>query len=65
MKRSSTKIGNLVKGYRERHNISQRQMAREIGVYPMVLSRLENGENPTLGTLLRVLQWLANEDELE
>ena len=65
MKRSSTKIGILVRDYREKYNISQRAMAKEMGIYPMKLSRLENGENPSLGTLLRVLQWLADQDELE
>lgn len=40
------KIGELVKSYREKNNISQRQFARMCGVSNGYVSMLEEGRNP-------------------
>lgn len=44
---------------RRRGNMGVRAAAREIGISPSTLSRIENGHVPDVGTLEKVCEWLG------
>lgn len=52
-------LGNLVA--RRRGNMGVRAAAREIGISPTTLSRIENGHVPDIGTLDKVCAWIGEE----
>ena len=51
-----TQIGSLVRERRGTQSV--RSAAREIGVSPATLSRVENGKQPDLSTFERLCRWL-------
>lgn len=56
------KIGELGKlAARRRGKMGVRAAAREIGISPSTLSRIENGHVPDVGTLEKVCSWLGEE----
>lgn len=50
-------LGLWCKGLRKSEKLTQKQLAEELALSPLTISKLENGENPTLDTLLKVLQY--------
>lgn len=46
---------------RKRGNMGVRAAAREIGISPSTLSRIEKGHVPDVGTLEKVCEWLGEE----
>lgn len=46
---------------RKRGNMGVRAAAKEIGISPSTLSRIENGHVPDMGTLEKVCRWLGEE----
>lgn len=42
---------------RKAENMTQQELADELGLSRLTISNLEKGENPTLETLLKVLQY--------
>lgn len=66
MKDEAEKLGNNLKRIRTEKNISQGDIARELGVSRGFVSNLENGKtNPTLATISRVADALGvSADEL-
>ena len=52
-------IGNLLA--RRRGNMGVRAAAREIGISPSTLSRIENGHVPDVATLEKVCAWLEED----
>lgn len=52
-------IGNLLA--RRRGNMGVRAAAREIGISPSTLSRIENGHVPDVATLEKVCAWLGED----
>lgn len=46
---------------RKRGNMGVRAAAREIGISPSTLSRIEKGHVPDVGTLEKVCKWLGRE----
>ena len=66
MKDEAEKLGNNLKRIRTEKNISQGDIARELGVSRGFVSNLENGKtNPTLATISRVAEALGvSTDEL-
>lgn len=52
-------LGNLVA--RRRGNMGVRATAKEIGISPTTLSRIENGHVPDIGTLDKVCTWLGED----
>lgn len=52
-------LGNLVA--RRRGNMGVRAAAKEIGISPTTLSRIENGHVPDIGTLDKVCSWLGED----
>jgi len=66
VKDEAEKLGNNLKRIRTEKNISQGDIARELGVSRGFVSNLENGKtNPTLATISRVADALGvSTDEL-
>lgn len=66
MKDEAEKLGNNLKRIRTEKNISQGDIARELGVSRGFVSNLENGKtNPTLATISSVADALGvSADEL-
>ncbi|MBF5027362.1 helix-turn-helix domain-containing protein [Planobacterium oryzisoli] len=49
-------IGQWCKLLRKEHNLSRKQLAEQLALSALTISKLENGHNPTLETLLKILQ---------
>lgn len=49
---------------RRRGNMGIRAAAREIGVSPTTLSRIEKGHVPDVGTLNKICEWLGEESTM-
>lgn len=54
-------LGDWCKLLRKREKLTQQELAKELDISPITISKLENGENATLETILKVLQYF---DEL-
>lgn len=54
-------LGEWCKLLRKREKLTQQELAKELDISPITISKLENGENATLETILKVLQYF---DEL-
>lgn len=52
-------IGGLLA--KHRGNMGLRAAAKEIGISPSTLSRIENGHVPDVGTLEKVCQWIGED----
>jgi transcriptional regulator with XRE-family HTH domain len=50
-------LGILVKMLRDRENLTQEQLAEKLGLSRLTIQNLESGKNPTMDTLLKVLQY--------
>ena len=50
-------VGILVKTLRNRENLSQEQLAEKLSMSRITIQNLESGKNPTMDTLLKVLQY--------
>jgi transcriptional regulator with XRE-family HTH domain len=50
-------LGKLVKIFRERESITQEQLGDKLGLSRLTIQNLEAGRNPTIDTLLKVLQY--------
>lgn len=48
----------LVKDKKEKMNLSEREVARRVGVSPITVSRILKGETPDIDTLKKFAQWL-------
>ncbi|WP_445716254.1 helix-turn-helix domain-containing protein [Flavobacterium sp.] len=55
-------LGLWCKGLRKSEKLTQKQLAEELALSPLTISKLENGENPTIETLLKVLQYFNEMD---
>ena len=55
-----SKLGALVRSYRESRDIPLREAAKEVGLSPSTLSRVERGSAvPDLGTVERLMAWVG------
>ena len=54
-------LGKWCKLLRKREKLTQQELAKEWNISPITISKLENDENATLETILKVLQYF---DEL-
>jgi len=55
-------VGKRIKIVRQRHGLTQDQLAEQVGVSPKYISGIERGvENPTMDILLRVAKMLRVE----
>jgi transcriptional regulator with XRE-family HTH domain len=51
------KAGELTKTLRKRENLSQEQLAEKLGLSRYTITNLESGQNATLDTLFKILQY--------
>jgi transcriptional regulator with XRE-family HTH domain len=51
------KVGELVKVLRKRERLSQQQLAEKLGISRITIKNLESGQNTTLDTFFKVLQY--------
>ncbi|MES2704529.1 MAG: helix-turn-helix transcriptional regulator [Bacteroidota bacterium] len=50
------RIGSLVKTLRQRESLTQEELAEKLDLSRITIQNLESGKNPTMDTLLKVLQ---------
>ncbi len=52
-----TNVGSWCRSMRKAERLTKQELAEELGLSRFTIAKLENGENPTLETLLKVLQY--------
>jgi len=59
-------IGSKIKEYRKNKNLTQQELAQEVGITRQTLSKLEKGEisKISLGTFIKILEALDLELEI-
>ena len=57
IKEVKANLGLWCKQLRKSQRLTQKQLADELALSPLTISKLENGENPTIETILKVLQY--------
>ena len=57
IKEVKTNIGSWCRMMRKAENLTKQELAQELEQSRFTIANLENGENPTLETLLKVLQY--------
>ncbi|MGV4413311.1 helix-turn-helix transcriptional regulator [Chryseobacterium sp. T1] len=50
-------IGTWCREMRKAENLTKQELAEELDLSRFTIAKLENGENPTLDTVLKVLQY--------
>lgn len=65
LKLQAAELGHRLAAYRLSRNLTQRQLASDAAVSLNTLRRLEDGENVSLDTLMRVLEALGLGDRLD
>lgn len=56
-----TNLGMALAAYQQKHDVENRQMAREIGIPASSLSRIKGGSMPDARGMARILLWLSEE----
>lgn len=57
IKEVKTHIGSWCRMMRKAENLTKQDLAQELELSRFTIAKLENGENPTLDTILKVLQY--------
>lgn len=57
IKEVKTNIGSWCRMMRKEENLTKQDLAKELELSRFTIAKLENGENPTLETILKVLQY--------
>ena len=59
-------IGSTIKEYRKANNLTQQELASQVGITRQTLSKLEKGEIPkiSLATFIKILNTLSLELEI-
>lgn len=55
-----TRLGLALAAYQQKHDIENRQMAKEIGIPASSLSRIKGGTMPDALGLAKIVLWLAS-----
>ncbi|MEC4114857.1 helix-turn-helix domain-containing protein [Myroides pelagicus] len=61
IKDTQQSLGEWCRLLRKREKLTQKDLATELDLSPITISKLENGDNATLETVLKILQYF---DEL-
>ena len=51
------RVGDLIRQLRNRDNMTQEELADRVGMSRITIQNLEAGKNPTMDTVLKVLQY--------
>jgi len=54
-----TRLGRALEAYQQKFDVENRQMAREIGIFPSTLSRIKIGNAPDALNLAKIVLWLS------
>ncbi|MHA6697128.1 helix-turn-helix transcriptional regulator [Chryseobacterium sp. A321] len=57
IKEMKTNIGSWCRMMRKAERLTKQELAQELELSRFTIANLENGENPTLETLLKILQY--------
>ena len=57
IKEVKTNIGQWCRQMRKAQHLTKQELAEELDLSRFTIAKLENGENPTLDTVLKVLQY--------
>ena len=52
------KVGKVIADYRFANSIGGRELAKEIGIAPATLNRIENGNECDSGSFAKIIAWL-------
>ena len=55
-----SRLGLALEAYQQKHDVENRQMAKEIGIPASSLSRIKGGTLPDAAGLAKILLWLTN-----
>jgi transcriptional regulator with XRE-family HTH domain len=53
-----SRLGKMIRLYCDAHNISERELAKELGIDKATFNRLLHGHEINLGHFVPLLQWL-------
>lgn len=56
--RATTNLGAMLVAYRQKRDIGVRELAKLIGVSAATLNRVENGEECSADTFVKLLLWM-------
>jgi|GEM_PF-3576769 len=56
-----TKLGLMLKAYEQKHDLSGRKLAEEIGINKSTFCRIKQGKMPDAHTLTTLLVWMLKE----
>ena len=51
-------LSKMLSAYRQKHDITQRGLAKILGVAPSTMNRIEKGEDFDLNTFAKLLTWM-------
>jgi hypothetical protein len=54
-----TNLGLALASYQQKHDVENRQMAKEIGIPASSLSRIKGGKMPDALGMAKIMLWLA------
>lgn len=57
IKEVKSNVGAWCRSMRKAEKLTKQELAEELGLSRFTIAKLENGENPTLETVLKVLQY--------
>lgn len=60
---TNMKLGDVIRGYRLHKEMNLRQLGDAIGIGHVTLMRIENGHEPSGGSLAKIIAWLTGESE--
>jgi len=54
------RLGLALAAYQQKHDLENRQMAKEIGIPASTLSRVKNGTMPDAFGMVKIIAWLVS-----
>jgi predicted transcriptional regulator len=54
-----TNLGMALAAFQQKHDIENREMAKQIGIPPSTLSRIKGGTMPDALGMAKIMLWLA------
>ena len=54
-----TRLGDALMAYQQKHDVENRQMAKEIGISASSLSRIKGGTMPDALGMAKIMLWLT------
>jgi DNA-binding Xre family transcriptional regulator len=56
-----TNLGNMITAFQQKHDVENREMARQIDIGASTLSRLKQGTLPDADGLAKIILWMTRE----